>query len=131
MICTLIGAESRTFAFRHGIQIDGCSPENAPALPETPKLLPTKRQFLFTVPYSFIDLNGHMNNARYFDLAEDHLPPAAEGRPLRSVSVEYSHEARLGETLSVSVGEENGVFTFAGMSSRPVFRMRLAYGQAP
>ncbi len=25
----------------------------------------------FTVPYSCVDLNGHMNNTRYFDLAED------------------------------------------------------------
>ena len=81
----------------------------------------------FTVPYSFVDLNGHMNNTRYFDLAEDCVGEAERGRLLRSVSVEYQNEARLGEDLRLCWGgDDKGIFV-CGQTDRPVFRMRLEY----
>ena len=68
-----------------------------------------------------------MNNTRYFDLAEDCIPASREGRKLRLVQTEYVSEARLGDTLTVRWGEQEGVFYLHGESGKPVFRMRLEY----
>ena len=81
----------------------------------------------FTVPYSFVDLNGHMNNTRYFDLAEDCVGAAAAGKLLRGVSVEYQNEARLSQTLHLRWSGEDGSVFLCGETDRPVFRMRLEY----
>ena len=81
----------------------------------------------FTVPYSFVDLNGHMNNTRYFDLCEDCVGAAAAGRKLKGIGVEYQNEARLGETLTLRWGAEGESYFLSGETGRSVFRMRLDY----
>ncbi|MBQ9664240.1 MAG: hypothetical protein IJV40_13920 [Oscillospiraceae bacterium] len=81
----------------------------------------------FTVPYSFVDLNGHMNNTRYFDLAEDCVGLAAEGKRLREIRTEYVNEARFGETLQLHWHEESGEAYLSGEGEKPVFRMVLRY----
>ncbi len=86
-IWSLIDAKTRAIVFpeKHGIEIEGVATGAEIALPSTPRpvsqaasgqadsaaqqLCTAERSF--TVPYSFVDLNGHMNNTRYFDLAED------------------------------------------------------------
>ena len=59
----------------------------------------------FTVPYSYIDMNGHMNNTRYIDEAENVLPPVSEGRQPALINIRYSAEALQGELLTVSCCE--------------------------
>ena len=98
-IWSLIDAKTRAIVFpeKHGIEIEGVATGAEIALPSAPRpvgangladgtapqpvgangladgtapqLSTAERSF--TVPYSFVDLNGHMNNTRYFDLAED------------------------------------------------------------
>ena len=68
-----------------------------------------------------------MNNTRYFDLAEDCIGAAAEGKRLREIATEYTNEARFGETLRLHWKEEGGTVLLAGESDKPVFRMRLNY----
>lgn len=93
-IWSLIDARTRAIVFpeKHGIEIEGVTTGDEIALPSAPRPLSqaagassnttngpsdgTAPQLCtaersFTVPYSFVDLNGHMNNTRYFDLAED------------------------------------------------------------
>ena len=77
----------------------------------------------FTVPLSYLDMNGHMNNTRYFDLMEDTLPPASEGRALRELTVEYKSELRLGERVTLLWGEDDGEWSLSCES----FRMRVRY----
>ncbi len=79
------------------------------------------------MPFSYVDLNGHMNNTRYFDLAEDHIPAAAEGRRLLSVSTEYTAEARFRDALTLRWGEDKGRWYMEGVSDRPCFRIELEY----
>ena len=74
-----------------------------------------------------MDLNGHMNNTRYFDLVEDSVGLAAEGRELMGISTEYSSEARLGETLRLSWNRAEDEVYITGESEKPVFRMTLRY----
>jgi len=91
----------------------------------------------FTVPYHFIDMNGHMNNTRYFDLAEDILFDACtenpalfpEGEPLlKGIEMEYREELLYGTTIPVLWGKtEPGDFYFQGGEEHPYFRMHLLY----
>ena len=81
----------------------------------------------FTVPFSYVDLNGHMNNTRYFDLAEDLTPAAREGRDLREIAVEYAAEARLSDTLRVTVQEDGDRFRVSGDTEKKIFRMEFVY----
>ena len=121
------GTRSVAFPEEHGIRIDGA--ETGEELPYLVRLVPleTDAAFDFTVPYSYVDLNGHMNNTRYFDMAEDELPAAKAGEALREVRAEYMAEARLGERLHVAWGEENGRYYVNGAGERPCFKMSLQY----
>ena len=125
----LVDAQTRKMVFpeRCGVEIEGIVTGEEIALPSAPKRMDCTASRPFTVPYSYVDLNGHMNNTRYFDLAEDCIPAAAEGRALRRIQTEYVSEARFGETFTVSWGEENGAFFLQGEGERPVFRMRMEY----
>ena len=126
----LVDQETRRMVFpdRYGIVIEGEKAGNEIALPSPPLRAKEGTVSSFTVPYSYVDLNGHMNNTRYFDLAEDRIPAAAEGRFLRSISVEYANEARLGDELCVTVEQAGEVYRVSGDAEKKIFRMEFVYG---
>ncbi len=126
---SLVDEKTRKVVFpeRYGVEIEGVETGEEIALPSAPRRMDCTKSRPFTVPYSYVDLNGHMNNTRYFDLAEDCIPAAAEGRALRGIRTEYVSEARFGENFTVSWGEENGEYFITGEGERPFFRMRLVY----
>ncbi len=81
---------------------------------------------LYTVPPEVLDENGHMNNTRYYDLAEELL--GTRGRVLKSALTEYVAEAREGDLLRLSWGEKDGICCFWGENGgSPAFRMNLEY----
>lgn len=99
------------------------------ALPTPPRMGTFTGENVFTVPHSYLDLNGHMNNVRYFDLAEDLMPPEFRVRPLREVTIKYGGETRLGEGLDLRDGGEGDAWFLSGETGgRKVFRLRLEYG---
>lgn len=60
----------------------------------------------YGVHYGDVDQNMHMNNTRYPDMYSSFLP--LESRMIRSITINYTNEARLGEKLRVmraSVGD--------------------------
>ena len=125
-VWTLMDAESRSVAFpeEYGVAIPGV--KRGVELPLLPKIapIPTTESFTFTVPYSYVDINGHMNNTRYFDVVEDNLP--CQSAP-RAIQVEYLSEVRRGETLRVQWGREGERVFLSGETDRPCFRMSLQY----
>ena len=125
---SLVDAKTRKVVFpeKYGVVIEGVVTGEEIAMPGSVAKSDCTCEREVTVPYSFVDLNGHMNNTRYFDLAEDSVGAAEAGRLLRGVSVEYQNEARLGETLHLYWGGEESVY-LCGETDRPVFRMRLEY----
>jgi len=125
----LVDEKTRRFVFpeRYGVAIDGVETGRELPLPTAPALLEPDGEREFTVPYSYVDLNGHMNNTRYFDLAEDCTVAAAEGRELRTVAAEYKAEARLGDVLRLRWGSGADRFTLSGGAERPVFTISLEY----
>ena len=126
---SLVDQKTRKVVFpeKYGVVIEGGVTGEEIAMPGAVAKAECSFERDFTVPYSFVDLNGHMNNSRYFDLAEDSVGAAAAGKLLRGVSVEYQNEARLGETLRLRWSGEDGSVYLCGETDRPVFRMRLEY----
>ena len=87
----------------------------------------TDSVFPFTVPYSFIDLNGHMNNARYYDLAVDHMPGEMHSRRLRELSSEHIGEAQLGDVMKLGCAVSDNSFYICGEKEKPVFRIKFTF----
>ena len=125
----LMDADTRKAVFPEqcGIAVPGMITGYESPLPRPPQSPATDETAIFTVPYSYVDQNGHMNNTRDFDLAEDSVGAAAAGKLLRGVSVEYQNEARLSQTLHLRWSGEDGSVYLCGETDRPVFRMRLEY----
>ncbi len=125
----LVDEKTRKMVFpdEWGVEIAGVTTGREIRLPSGLKKLPCTEEADFTVPFSYVDLNGHMNNTRYFDLAEDHIPAAAAGRRLRAVSTEYTAEARFRDKLTLRWGCEDGRWYMEGLSDRPCFRLGMEY----
>ncbi len=64
----------------------------------------------YGVHYGDVDRNMHMNNTKYPDMYSNFLPLA--GKRIRSMTINYANEARIGEKLRVLVGEQNGAYYF-------------------
>ena len=125
----LIDASARRFVFpeKYGIRIEeevtGCESEPVRRME---RKMPGKIAE-WTVPFSVCDLNGHMNNSRYYDLAEDHMPLSLLERDVRTIETEYVNEARRGEvlTLRCEAGEDERYFL--GETEKTCFRMRWKF----
>ena len=128
-IWTLMDQKTRTMAdpAETGVEIEGMEADWDCGFPRAPKAPAAGPAELWTVPYSYTDLNGHMNNARYLDLAEDRLPEALRDRPLRELLVEYAAELRLGETVRLCRQAEENSFRIAGSTQKRVFRINFEY----
>ena len=96
-------------------------------LPSPSRHFFTDKSFSFTVPFSYVDMNGHMNNARYFDLAENLSPAAQAGRDPVRILVEYSAALLLGESYDLCYGQEGGRFYLLAGGDRPRFRIIMDY----
>ncbi len=126
---TLVDSKTRKMVFpeRNGIIIEEERTGNEIGLPSPPKAIGCPNNGKFTVPFSFVDLNGHMNNTRYFDLAEDMIGESSKGRQLKEISTEYSSEIKIGESMELKWGNEDDLYYLEGNTERRVFRMSLKY----
>ena len=137
-IWMLISEKTRTFVdpVEYGILIPGDpdSPEVALSVPSRP---PKDAELLFETPFrarfSQIDLNGHMNNTRYFDLIDDlteeyiSADPSAPRQP-REITADYVSEIRQGAPLTVCGYRAGDSLFFTGTengSGKVKFRIRI------
>ena len=127
----LMDRQSRKLIFpeEEGIEVPETVTGDEPPLPRTFKNVPAQRRVPFTVPFSYLDLNGHMKNTRYFDLVQDLLPPEQMEKAPTRIAVEYSGEAKWGEQLSVGVAKTESGWFLLGESDHRVFRMQVEYGE--
>lgn len=126
----LMDAETRKAVFPEqcGIAVPGMLTGWESALPRSPQAPQTDETSVFTVPYSYVDQNGHMNNTRYFDLAEDRMPDALRTQKLLHVCTEYSREARLDETVILKSERNGDTFLLAGeCDGKKLFKLSLTY----
>ena len=113
----------------YGLEMPVPQKEPLMPLPRLPKqLLPETGRASFTVPYSFIDVVGHMNNTRYVEIAENHLSEPREGRELKELTIEFTHELRLDESMELIIGKDGDRRSVKGMKGdAPVFTLFLRY----
>ena len=125
----LMDYETRKVIFpeKHGIVIEGEDNGMSVALPKVVKKEETDHQKAYTVPFSVCDMNGHMNNARYFDLLEDSVSFVREKKQITSAMVNYTMEIRYDETMTISWAEKNNHCYFSGDGNRNHFRMDIEF----
>ncbi len=124
----LLDKNTRKFVFPEswGIKISGVVTGNESPLPVSLVMGEATGSGSFTVPYSTVDLNGHMNNVKYFDLAQDRMPVALRSRPLLEAAAEYSGEAQLGAVIDLRERVEPQRYSLWGETDgRRVFRLSL------
>lgn len=110
-----------------GIDIPGAEPDWETFLPAGPPLPKEAEEQSFTVPYSYVDLNGHMNHTRYFDLAEDSMPVSLRTRKIREIRCEFSGEAKEGDRLNIRMQTKENLFLMAGFREKRMFRIGMEY----
>ena len=124
----LMDQHRRSLAFpeEYGISLPDMSEGRPSALPRRIKAQQAPAAGEFTVPFSYVDLNGHMNNARYFDLLADHLPEELRTDQIREIRTEYTGEAHLHDhlTLHSLAGEDTWYFS-GETNERTVFRIQI------
>ena len=64
----------------------------------------------YGVHYGDVDQNMHMNNTKYPDMYSNFLP--LSGKMIRSITINYSSEAQIGDKLRVQRGEADGYYYF-------------------
>lgn len=89
------------------------------AFSEKPRKVPNfdegNRPVRTVVPaYSDIDVNGHVNNARYPTFAMDALEPGPEGA-IKTFQIDYRHEVMPGAPLQVHTLVEDGIVLQKGV----------------
>ena len=78
--------------------------------------------------FSQVDINGHMNNTRYFDIIDDLCAEAASSAAQpRSVLANYLSELRLGDRFTLTQYKDGDTLYYEGAAARPYFRIRIDY----
>ena len=94
--------EPEKYGLRFGTEVS----EAVIPRPGTPAKLPLQGSCRYTVTEADLDINGHMNNTRYFDLAEEQIPPEGNRADLFKIRAVFMNEARLGEEITLSWGSD-------------------------
>lgn len=126
----LVDRETRAMVDWTG-RIDDFQPEVTglePPRPAAPEKLAAQSSRIFTVPEDWLDINGHMNNTRYFDLARTCIAPDADGLVLQNVRAAFLSEALVGDALKVSWARRDKLWSFSGTKNdAPCFQLSLEY----
>ena len=121
----MMSKETRELVYpaSHGITIPGTVTGKEIPLPSRIRGREPEKTAVFTVPYSYLDLNGHMNNARYFDLASDQMDEETRSLPITELSADFIGEARYGDELTLGIYREKDRFQISGKRDKDVFRL--------
>ncbi|MEE8807449.1 MAG: acyl-ACP thioesterase domain-containing protein [Lactimicrobium sp.] len=125
----LMDAETRKVVFpeRRHIVVPAEERQSQAPLPVQLKAEETGKKQSFTVPFSWCDMNGHMNNARYLDLGDDLLVHLQKGIIPMEISCEYRSEARLHQQIEAAWNEDEDHAYVQLNHERCICRILLAY----
>ena len=125
----LIDSNARKMVFpeKYGVAVPGETTGMESGLPGMIRKEETEEEMHFTVPFSWCDLNRHMNNTRYYDLADDCLPLEVHEHAPSLLECEYISEIPYGTTVTVGWKHTEHAWYIAGTAEKPCFRMRIEY----
>ena len=128
---TLVDRSSRKMIrpAAYGLELEGLVTGEECRLPTAPGKLPTDRADEYTVAAEVLDGNGHMNNTRYYDLAERLFGESVAAKRLGTAMTEYVSEAREGDQMRLHWGRDGDRYFIVGSTGEDkiLFRMRLEY----
>ena len=70
---------------------------------------------IYKVGYGDTDQNRHMNNTKYPDMYSSFLP--LDGKRIQSITINYTNDAPVGDTLTVYRGKADGLYYFRTLRS--------------
>ncbi|MBQ7896443.1 MAG: hypothetical protein IJ364_07825 [Oscillospiraceae bacterium] len=111
----------------YGIDVPGIVTGREQGNPKAPEKLPQDRVVEFVVPEEYLDNNGHMNNTKYYKLAEQSIGDAVKGKTVCRIATEYANEALLGDKLKISIGQDENRYYVTGETDSSIFKMLLEY----
>ncbi|MBR0139009.1 MAG: hypothetical protein IJM17_01835 [Firmicutes bacterium] len=135
----LVDIVKRSAAVNSPLEKVFTGPKNPWELKEAGPVKPadTSKTFDFSLPPEYIDRNGHMNNARYFDMAESMLAGDTEGLFPCFAAMEYRSELLPGKPMKVGTGEidtqslaeacDKAFYLCGNTEEAQIFRMKLGY----
>ena len=122
---TIMSKETREMVFpaEHSISVKETVTGKEIPLPSRIHTAEPEMTSSFTVPYSYLDLNGHMNNVRYFDLALDHMSDEFRSRTPKEICADFIGEARYQDQLSLGIHTGKDRFLLTGDRDKNIFRL--------
>lgn len=136
----LMDEKDRSIAFpeKAGIRIEGAAaPKRAVSLKAVMLPAPDSSEVIFsgsrelTAGWSLSDMNGHLNNSRYFDIADDLLPvDEVENLSPKGFQADYINEIIPGDRLFIEYKKTADAWFFRGElieKGKPAFRLKIAY----
>ena len=136
----LMNEKDRTMVFpdKVGIDIKGVAAPKGASLPKAVLMpSPDSSDVIFsgsrelTAGWSLSDMNGHLNNSRYFDIADDLLPlDEIETLSPKGFQADYINEILPGDRLFVEYKKTADAWYFRGdlvEKGKPAFRLKIAY----
>ena len=128
-VWTVVDRETRKMVNpeEHGVILEALVTGLEERRPPAPARLPAENSADYIVTDEVLDTNGHMNNTRYYDLAERCI--GREGGHPRRIVTEHQSEIRAGQSMRIRWGREGERYFIEGANDYPVFRMELDYGE--
>jgi len=78
--------------------------------------------------YTYADINGHINNARYLDLVEDIIGcEYLKNHVVKSIDTDYISEVLPDEMIDISWERQDNAWYFQGDTTKTNFRIRIEY----
>ena len=115
---------------KSGVMVDGTLTGTELTVPRAIVARPMENCKTYTVGYSLLDRNGHMNNTRYLDWVDDLLDSEFHREhPAREFTVCYLNEAREGDAIGLSFELADGpVLTVdANRDGERIFSAQILY----
>lgn len=123
----LMDEKSRHMVFPEAYGVEVPAPDIQPniALPCGVALGEQNQEKMFTVSYSQVDINGHMNNSKYIDETEDLLGARyLKNHELRSLEIEYKSEIKLGQIVTLKYTKNDDDLSLVGIvEGNPCFEL--------
>ena len=125
-IWTVVDRVSRSMvnAEESGIHFQAEITGNETPRPTTPRKLPLQHQTRYIVCEKDLDMNGHMNNTKYFDVVQDLMEQSNGTTEFSRIQAVYSNEAKLGDELLIRWGKDASDWFFCGeKNGEPCFQI--------
>lgn len=127
----LMDERTRKMAFpeKYGVRLPAVRTGSELPLPTGVADGEAESTFLHPVRFSDVDINGHMNNARYVDAVEDALGTKfLLAHRLTSFEIEYKSEVKPGRRLYIDHSEHDGkIFCVGRTGGKTCFRFAAEY----